>query len=152
MTANKKLYRSCEERILGGVAGGLAEYFELDVTLIRLVIALAFLSGFGFVAYILAWIIIPENPSCKSSKTGADEIKEHAERVANDIRNAAGSTKSTAKSSKDDVRFWLGLVVLFFAVSLLFQNIFGFNLWHNFWPLLLVAAGFVLIASSMEKK
>jgi len=156
MTANKKLYRSCEDRILGGVAGGLAEYFEIDVTLIRLVIALALLSGFGFVAYILAWVVIPENPNCKNPRTGAEEIKAHADRVAEDIKNAAKSEKTTkqqpAAYTSNDFRFWFGLIIVFFAVSLLFQNVFGFNLWHNFWPLLLVAGGLVLITSGLEKK
>lgn len=68
----KKLYRSCKDKILGGVAGGLGEYFEIDPTLIRLVFALAFLSGFGFVAYLIAWIIIPLDPSCVVQKTGAE--------------------------------------------------------------------------------
>lgn len=154
MAVNKKLYRSCDDKILGGVAAGIGEYLGIDPTLIRLVVALAFLSGFGFLAYILAWVIIPENPNCKDPKTGAEEIKAHADRVAEDIKNATKneSTKKTVQTTSNDFRFWLGLVIVFFAVSLIFQNIFGFALWHNFWPIILVAAGFVLIAGSLEKK
>lgn len=156
MATLKKLYRSCDDKILGGVGAGIGEYFEIDATLVRLVIALAFLSGFGFLAYILAWVIIPENPNCKDPKTGAEEIKAHADRVAEDIRNAAKSDKSSKQpknvNTSNDFRFWLGLIIVFFAVSLIFQNIFGFALWHNFWPIILVAAGFVLIAGSLEKK
>lgn len=153
MTSAKKLYRSSTDRILGGVAGGIGEYFDIDPTLIRLVIALSFFSGFGFVAYLLAWIIIPENPIANSGKTGADEIKEQAERVASDIKNAVKTEETTEKSSKgsDNFRFWAGLLLIFFAVSLLFQNIFGYNLWENFWPIILVAIGVVLIAGSMSK-
>jgi len=156
MSVTKKLYRSCTDKILGGVAGGLGEYFDMDPTLIRLVFALAFLSGFGFLAYLLAWIIVPEDPSCKSGKTGADEIREHADRVAQDFRNAAKkeTMESAAPSatSASDFRFWAGLVLVFFAASIILQNIFGFDLWHNFWPLILVALGVVLIAGSLEKK
>lgn len=148
----KKLYRSCKDRILGGVAGGIGEYFEVDSTLIRLVFALAFLSGFGFLAYILAWIIIPQDPGCEDKKTGAEEIKAHVERVADDIRNASRENGKTGKQRKDDFRFWLGLILVFFAVSLLMQNLFGFGLWHNFWPIILVALGVVLIAGSVEIK
>jgi len=58
----KRLYRSKKDRILGGVCGGMAEHVETDPTLIRLLWALIalFSMGFGLIAYLLAWIIIPE--------------------------------------------------------------------------------------------
>lgn len=60
----KKLYRSRERRIIGGVAGGLADYFAVDVTIMRLAIALmALIVPNVVLAYILAWIIIPEAPA-----------------------------------------------------------------------------------------
>lgn len=60
----KKLYRS-HDRILGGVLAGFAEYIYADKTLIRLVYVLLsiFSAGFpGLLAYIIAWIVIPEKP------------------------------------------------------------------------------------------
>ena len=60
----KKLYRSVEDRKIGGVCGGMAEYFDIDATIIRLLwIALLFAGGSGLIAYIAAWIIIPEKPA-----------------------------------------------------------------------------------------
>ena len=58
----KRLYRSKKERILGGVCGGIAEYLEADPTIIRLIWALitVFSMGAGLLAYLLAWMIIPE--------------------------------------------------------------------------------------------
>jgi phage shock protein PspC (stress-responsive transcriptional regulator) len=59
----KKLYRSNRNRIIGGVCGGLAEYFNIDATWIRLIILLLMLSGgFGILVYIGAMIIIPRDP------------------------------------------------------------------------------------------
>jgi phage shock protein C len=57
----KKLYRASEkDSMIAGVCAGLAEYFSVDPTPIRLVWALSILlGGFGFWAYIIAWIIIP---------------------------------------------------------------------------------------------
>ncbi len=58
---SKKLYRSRKERMIGGVASGLAEYFDVDVTLVRLIWAVLILVyGSGLLAYFVAWIIIPE--------------------------------------------------------------------------------------------
>jgi phage shock protein C len=60
----KKLYRSLENRKLAGVCGGLAEYFDIDPVMVRLVWVIFFLAGgAGLLAYILAWIIVPEKPA-----------------------------------------------------------------------------------------
>ena len=60
----KKLYRSDENKMLAGVCGGLAEYFGVDPTLIRLAwVVFSLLGGSGLLAYILAAIIIPRDDS-----------------------------------------------------------------------------------------
>ena len=60
----KRLYRSRSSRMLGGVCGGIAEYFNIDPTLVRLgVVALSLAAGGGLLAYIIAAIIIPEAPA-----------------------------------------------------------------------------------------
>lgn len=59
----KRLYRSRQERMISGVCGGIAEYFEMDPTLIRLIfVLLAMAGGPGLIAYIILAIIIPEKP------------------------------------------------------------------------------------------
>ena len=59
----KKLYRSKTDKKLTGVCGGLAKYFGIDTTLVRLLVALAVLFvGFGLLAYIVCAFIIPEEP------------------------------------------------------------------------------------------
>lgn len=59
---NKKLYKSRDKKI-SGICAGLAEYFDVDVTLVRLIaVLLLFLDGFGLLAYIIAEIVIPEAP------------------------------------------------------------------------------------------
>lgn len=56
----KKLYRSTDNKIIAGVCGGLADYFGLDATLIRIVwVLLILLAGTGVLAYIIAWILMP---------------------------------------------------------------------------------------------
>lgn len=58
----KKFYRSRNDQVIAGVAGGLAEYFDVDPMLTRLVcFGLLFTGGFLFV-YIAAWIFVPEAP------------------------------------------------------------------------------------------
>lgn len=57
----KRLHRSNENKVIAGVCGGIAEYFDMDPTLIRLAwILFCVLGGSGVLAYIIAAIIIPE--------------------------------------------------------------------------------------------
>lgn len=59
----KKLYRSRKDTKIAGVCGGIAEYFNVDSTIIRLLAVLTiFFGGGGIIAYIIAWIIIPLEP------------------------------------------------------------------------------------------
>lgn len=62
MDFGRKLYRSNTNKMICGVCGGLGEYINVDPTLIRLAWALIACSGAGIVAYIIAAIIIPQNP------------------------------------------------------------------------------------------
>ena len=60
----KKLYRSRDDRKIGGVCGGIAEYFNWDPTLVRVgAVLFTVLWGAGFWAYIVAWAIVPERPA-----------------------------------------------------------------------------------------
>ena len=59
----KRLYKSNQNKMLDGVCGGIAEYFDIDPTLERLGwVLFCALGGSGFVAYIVAALIIPRNP------------------------------------------------------------------------------------------
>ncbi len=63
MDPTRKLYRSRSDRKLAGVCGGLAEFFSLDPTLIRvLFVILALAGGSGIVIYLAMWIMVPNQP------------------------------------------------------------------------------------------
>lgn len=67
----KRLYRSLDDRMLAGVCGGLAEYFNMDPTLIRvLFVILSLAGGPGIVAYIILAIIVPEEPEGYAAPSG----------------------------------------------------------------------------------
>jgi phage shock protein C len=63
MDPTRKLYRSRSDRKLAGVCGGLAQFFGLDPTLIRvLFVVLAVLGGSGILIYLAVWIMVPNQP------------------------------------------------------------------------------------------
>lgn len=59
----KRLFRSRTDRMIAGVCGGIANYFNIDPTVVRLLwILIVMLGGSGILAYIICWIVIPEEP------------------------------------------------------------------------------------------
>jgi phage shock protein C len=61
MEEPRKLYRSRNQRMVAGVCGGLAEYFNVDATLIRVIfLILAVFGGSGLVIYLAMWILVPD--------------------------------------------------------------------------------------------
>ncbi len=103
----KRLYRSQTERMIAGVCGGLAEYFDVDPVFMRLAfVLLAFLTGIGFLLYPLLWIIMPEEgsvlrPPREVVRENLDKMRDDAERLGEDLgvwratgKTAAGETAS----------------------------------------------------------
>jgi phage shock protein C len=93
MAETKKLYRSRTDRMISGVCGGLAEYLEVDVTIVRVItVLLALFSGVGILAYIIGIIVIPEEPG-KGDNMGkktmsGDEVEQKIEEAAKKVEEA----------------------------------------------------------------
>jgi phage shock protein C len=69
----KRLFRSRTNRLLGGIRGGLGIYFDTDPNIIRILwVALTIISvGVGVIVYIVAWILIPEEPEARDTASAA---------------------------------------------------------------------------------
>jgi phage shock protein C len=132
----KRLYRSREDKVIAGVCGGIAEYFNTDPIWIRLAaVLLFFIQGIGLLLYVLAWVFVPENPNQRSSK------KTQVEQVVADV------SKSKKPRSGNMLT---GLVLLAVGVIFLMNNLFGIN-WDIMWPVLLIALGVYMIARRQKK-
>jgi phage shock protein C len=59
----RRLTRSTTDKMIAGVCGGLAEYFDIDTTLVRVVAVVAGIMGWGVIAYIVLWIAAPKDSS-----------------------------------------------------------------------------------------
>jgi phage shock protein C len=81
MSSSKRLYRSESDKMLGGVCGGVAEVYELDPALVRLVVFLLVLTQVGILGYIIAWLIIPTESEVRKNKKVTDV---EAEKVGED--------------------------------------------------------------------
>ena len=75
--ADNRLYRSETDRVLGGVCGGIAEVYDVDPTLVRLITLLIVLgTGAGLLVYIVAWLIMPTESEVKNTEPEVEEVEE----------------------------------------------------------------------------
>jgi phage shock protein C len=132
--ASKSLTRPQRGRVLFGVCSGLANYFNLDVVLVRIVfILLAFAEGTGLILYLVGMIAIP--PSNEKNDEEPEEKKVTDNKKGSFLPN--------------DQLF--GLLILIVGVIFLFNNFWPSLYLFKYWPLLLVAIGIVLLIKDNRK-
>jgi len=134
MSSPKRLYRSSQDRVLAGICGGIAEYYNVDPVWVRLIAVLvALATGVGILVYLLAWILIPENP---------DQIKKTEKKVV------APKIKKSKPSGNGSVL--VGTIILLFGVGFLLKNLVpGFSI--NFiWPIAIVVIGIFLLRGNRK--
>jgi phage shock protein C len=136
------MYKSRKDRVIDGVCSGLAEYLQVDVTLVRVLWTVSiFIGGLGIIAYIAAMIIVPVNP---------DHLR----------------LKSEEKVKRNTGFIWgilLIVVGLYFLIDWLdldyfWDGGFGFHRiswwdghWGGIWPWLIIIAGVVYIVYALSK-
>ena len=70
-----RLYRSTNDKMIAGVCGGLADFFGLDPSLVRLVLVImGLLGGHGILVYLILWIILPVQPTSVSTVAAPDPV------------------------------------------------------------------------------
>jgi phage shock protein PspC (stress-responsive transcriptional regulator) len=143
----KRLYRSCKDKVLGGVAGGLGEYFSIDPVLIRIIFLLLLFTGVGFLIYLVAWIVVPVEPGCEKNAK-EKPLEEKIEDFAQDVQDKVKS--HTKNTGKDGSRKLFGAIILIVGLILLIQTVFSVSLWSNFWPTILILAGLALVFTSKK--
>jgi len=161
----KKLYRSQKDKILGGVCGGIAEYFEVDSTLARLIfILITVLGGAGILIYILFWLLMPKNPeqgivlNKERVKEFADEVKERARDLAQNFKKDSEPANPVEEVEQYEVNKrhgrLLGWILVLAGGLLLLKNIFpwAFGFYASrYWPLIIFVIGLALILRSNKR-
>jgi phage shock protein C len=140
----ERLYRSRGDRMLFGVAGGMARYFNLDPAIVRLVWVLLFLAGgAGILLYIVAAIVIPEEPAGYAATAAAA-----GERAAGTPARAGwmGQRRDTGGGA-----IVLGLVLVLAGGWFLAQRIFPQLDPQLVWPAVLIVLGVVLVVGALRR-
>jgi len=114
----RRIYRHPDEKILGGVCGGMAAYFDLDPVLFRLGFFLTvFFGGFGLIAYLILWLIVPE------AVTASDFLKMKGEPVTSESIGKTLAEKVEKTISPKNVNIFRSLLQ---KIGVVITFIFGF--------------------------
>lgn len=118
----KRLYKSRTERMIDGVCGGIAAYFQLDPTLVRIAwVLLTFMGGSGILLYLVAMIVMPKEPF----------VFRPAEKATSPPDDTSPPVSSPVNSAQKNSMFWGILLIVVGAV--LFLNNLDVPLWPGWW-------------------
>jgi len=139
---NKKLERSKNSKVIAGVCGGIAEYFSIDPTIVRLlwvIIGLAY--GFGVIVYIIAAIVMPEK---KTEHRASSYNQSEADRNSTEF-NPDEWKDEPQKFDSNKSRVIVGSAIILLGVLFLFREFLPmFNIKYLI-PVILIVIGFGVI-------
>lgn len=155
----KRLYKSRKDKIVDGVCGGIAEYFDTDPVLVRIIFVLfTFVGGSGIIAYIVGMIIMPAQPVGEEASEKPSK-KEEAKPKVKPVKTSEQPAKTATMSSGSLV---IGIILIIIGGIFLIENFpfFDFHpfywlrrhFWEYFIPGILIVTGLVLLVKSGEKK
>lgn len=122
----KRLERSRQSTVIGGVCGGLGEYFNIDPVIFRIIfVILALAKGVGLLAYVICWIAIPQRPE--------------------------GVEADTSPPKSEFTKFLPGIVLIAIGLFFLFDDVFYWFSFSDLWPLILIVGGVIMILFSIKK-
>ncbi len=131
----KKLQRDTQHKVIGGVCSGVANYFDIDATLLRLLFAFMILfAGTGLWLYIVLWLVMPAG---------------QVERATDGVETFVPDTVNVPKKNRSSMIVGLTFIGLG-ALGLLHRFVPEFN-WQMVWPIALIILGLVLILPKANK-
>lgn len=152
----KKLYRSSDDRILAGVAGGMGRYFHVDPLFVRLIfVLLALVQGLGILLYVIFIFIIPkEGGKHLDAATAGKKIKELAQEAEEKTKEVAEKIEKQGKGWMHDRRRVIGLVILLVGLLALLNEVVSVSWfrWDIFWRVALIVVGFYLLIRTDKKQ
>jgi phage shock protein C len=152
----KRLYRSRSNRMIAGVCGGLAEYFVMDPTIVRIIAVICLFIGFfpAVIAYFVMAIVVPLQGSTtkqpeETVRENVQEIKQTATEIGKEFQSTfskAAVKESQPTSSNNRSLSIIGIIIIIAGIALLIATLVGFWKWWIFvWPVVLIIIGLLII-------
>ncbi len=141
MENSNRLYRSNTDKVIGGVSGGLADYLSIDVVIVRvLFVLLVLFGGSGVLVYIILWIAIPAQTISYKVKEDNSDVETISDIEAGSVTNKQSNTALGA-----------GIVLIIVGLLFLADRLVPFYNLIDFWPLILIIVGVMIIKPDLFK-
>jgi phage shock protein C len=150
----KRFYRSTTDRKIAGVAGGLADYFDIDPLLVRLIfVILAFAGGGGVLIYLILWIVTPERPF-ELNQTLNNSTMENQQSTYGDQKppEEAQHKKSGYPEQRNRGNLIGGLVLITLGILFLADELIPNINFGDLWPIILIVIGAGLLINSFGRR
>jgi phage shock protein PspC (stress-responsive transcriptional regulator) len=152
--------------MIAGICGGLAKYFDIDPTIVRVLFVVSiFIGGGGIIAYIILWIVVPEeqiifqsagqasqtdsdseesnsNTNQDSSKSDSSNFNSEINKKVNEAANEINKIVDEARSNK---KVFGGTILILLGILFLLDNLFPRFDFGDYWPIILIALGVGII-------
>jgi phage shock protein C len=152
MTQEKTLYRSFNNRKIAGVAGGLAEHFNIDPVIIRIAFVFAALcGGGGLLIYIILWIVIPEY-SIYSNTTASAETSNSETTNNNTTLNMESQFEPKKEKRNRHGNLTGGLILITLGILFLIARFVPNIDFGDLWPVILIVVGITVLLRNVGKK
>ncbi|MCK9212313.1 MAG: PspC domain-containing protein [Ignavibacteriaceae bacterium] len=137
----KRLYRSRTEKMIAGVAGGIAQYLDIDPVFVRIAfVCLVFFSGAGLIIYFVSAIIIPKEELVGTTQPAEEPEEKVKERSVE---------KAKRKAKREKI---FGGILIVLGVIFLADNLFMNISFENIFPIVLIGVGFWMIFNTFKKE
>ncbi len=154
--------------MIGGVCGGLAKYFDIDPTIVRVLFVVSiFIGGGGILAYIILWIVVPEEPivpfsgeyksttddSTDSSDSGSEDqqTRSFSSEINEKVNQATNEINKIVNEARRNKKVFGGTILILVGILFLLDNFLpGFE-FGDYWPLILIVIGAALIIKATKK-
>jgi len=144
MNMYKQLRRSRKNKMIAGVCGGFAEFFNIDPTIVRLIWVIVSISGAGLVAYIVAAIIMPEDTE-GSFDSGNYQGSFGGEQGDSFYSGDSNEWKHQPKGDPERTKNVIGVIMVIIGLMLLIKQVFNWLDFKVVFPFLLVIIGIMII-------
>ncbi|MDD2483018.1 MAG: PspC domain-containing protein [Candidatus Shapirobacteria bacterium] len=145
---DRKIFRSIDDYMIAGVCGGLADYFKIDSSIVRIIfVLLALGGGCGVLVYLILWLVIPK-------EKGIEKEIDREEKLEEFVEDVKGRAKSMAKEIKIDTKIKkpgkniniLGIILIMVGIVAIWNQISPIEIqWNLFWPGLLILVGILVL-------
>lgn len=154
--------------MIGGVCGGLAKYFDIDPTIVRVLFVVSiFLGGGGIIAYIILWIVVPEEPIIPPSDEGTSttnanrdssgstsdnqQTSSFTSEINDKVNQATNEINKIVNEARRNKKVFGGTILILLGILFLLNNFLpGFE-FGDYWPLILIIIGAALIIKATKK-